>query len=224
MPRLQAGDLHLWWIHLKLDNEQTQFALSLLNSSQQNKYQRRADPILKERYLAGRYYLYKLLAHYSQINEQEISLSYNRFNKPFLNNNLHQIQFNYTDTNGYGLFAFSKNVELGVDVEFIGRTGNFAPIVKKRFTNNEANHVIQPSGDINQKRFLDYWTRKEAYGKALGVGVNFKMNMVDLHSDSNIKQLSNPDLTVIQLDLPDNHTGCVVHEGHAPLHITSLSL
>lgn len=209
---------------LKLNKQQRSQILPLLNDRQRNKYNRRTDPSLKEHYLAGRYFLYALLARYLNTHISNIDLAYSRFKKPYLNSHTQSLQFNYTDTNGYGLFAFSQSVELGIDVEQRSRTGNFAAIAQKRFTNDESTYVTNELGQIHSQRFLAYWTRKEAYGKALGVGVNFQMNQIDLHSEGPTKQLTNPDWTMIQLDLPDQHIGCVVYQGHETMTITPLSL
>ena len=223
-PQLSAGSLHLWWLPLTLNESQHQQALLLLNDAQRNKYQRRNTPILKERYLAGRYFLYTLLAHYTNVDAKTIILEYSRFNKPYLKANPQPIQFNYTDTNGYGLFAFSNTVELGIDVEQCSRTGAFSSIVRKRFTDQEQEYVTNRQGNIDTQRFLAYWTRKEAYGKALGVGINFQMNQVNLHSKDHTKQLTDPDWTLKQLNLPDQHIGCLVHQGHTPMTMSYLSL
>ena len=218
-------DLHIWHLELKLNKKQSETALSLLSDIQRDKYHRRKSEALKHQYLAGRYYLLTLLGAYTKQRPEDILLSYSRLNKPSLSNSELGLEFNFTDTDGHGMFVFSKHRQVGVDLERLDRRINIAAIAERRFTEQElqyANH----NGAFDQRRGIAIWTRKEAYGKATGQGINFKMNQRNLFSDSHeTHQYQFIDdqqraWTCIQLST-QQHIASVVYESHAPLKLSS---
>lgn len=180
-PPLEDDQLHLWWLPLTLSESQTECALNWISDIQRDRYARREAAGSQDSYLAGRYYLLQLLGAYTSMSPDQVMLSYSRLNKPYLSDRNHIIEFNFTDTkeakNSHGLFAFSKNRELGVDIEALDRRSDFVSIAERRFTAQELEFVGSP---FNPERFLAIWTRKEAYGKATGKGINFKMNQRNL--------------------------------------------
>lgn len=232
-PSLHENELHLWFVPLSLDHEQQENAIELLNDTQRDKYHRRATPALKNAYLAGRYHLMNMLGAYNCMSAKDVQISYSRLNKPYLNPNPKDIQFNFTDTvldaNSVAMFAFTRSKSVGVDIESLGRRANFASIVKKRFSPAEINHVTQECGDIDARRFLAYWTRKEAYGKATGQGINFKMNEMDLASPNSfeLKFEGRDDLaqefSLQQIQIGEDLISSVVHQGHENIAIKAFN-
>jgi len=189
VPPIEDDELHLWWLPLHLNAQQSEMARGLLSDIQRDKYVRRATDELKHTYLAGRYYLLNLIGAYAGCAPDEVMLSYTRLNKPFLSLHDKDIEFNFTDTSvnnrAFGLFAFTKDKAVGVDLEARSRRSDFAAIAARRFTPAEQDFIADPDGKaINPDRFLAIWTRKEAYGKAIGVGINFQMNRRDLVSEA----------------------------------------
>ena len=235
LPAIKANEVHIWWLPLTLNPAQSEKALELLSDIQRHKYHRRSNQELKDTYLAGRYYLLHLLGAYSNQQAKEIKLSYSRLNKPRLSNPKFKIDFNFTDTHGsdhaVGVFVFSKGRSIGVDIESRDRDINVQRIVEKRFSEQERTFV-EPDGKLNRERALSIWTRKEAYGKATGNGINFKMNAENLvyngensnQNDTNNSIFSFPFNDSLnqawrceQFQLGDEFLACVVHEGHQKL-------
>jgi 4'-phosphopantetheinyl transferase len=185
-PVLGDQEIHLWWLPLSLAPAQAEQALNWLSDIQRDKYARRVTPKLQQSYLAGRYYLLTLLGAYTGAQPNEVMLSYSRLNKPYLSLHEQNIEFNFTDTSSqgesFGLFAFSRNRAVGVDIEALDRRSDFSAIASKRFSQEE---LVQVGTPLDPERFLAIWTRKEAYGKATGLGINFKMNQRNLVEGSN---------------------------------------
>ncbi|MBX2847885.1 MAG: 4'-phosphopantetheinyl transferase superfamily protein [Acidiferrobacterales bacterium] len=238
-PTIDESEIHLWWLPLTLDSAQQETALTLLSDIQRDRYQRRKTPERKLSYLAGRYYLLKLLSQYTAVPANEILLSYSRLNKPYLTSQHHNIEFNFTDTNiqienedglttsrSYGLYAFCKNFAIGVDIESLDRSANFAAISDDRFSDSEQKFVTEKNGEVNKQRCLAIWTRKEAFGKALGMGINFKMNALDLSSSDSFQldfSSHDKDWRQTQIELPYRVISCVTHQGHQDLEIKAFN-
>jgi len=225
LSRLTEHELHIWWLPLWLDETQSARALNLLSEVQRNKYTRRATPQLKQNYLAGRYYLMNLLGAYTKQAANQVELSYGRLNKPRLSDSSLGVEFNFTDTQGYGVFVFSKFRQVGIDIESCDRKINFKGIADRRFTKQELDFVYQ-NAELNPQRCLSIWTRKEAYGKATGMGINFQMNQRNLYqasTDNSYEYKFEDDNQTkwrcLQLQLGDQFISSVVHEGHQQLKL-----
>jgi phosphopantetheinyl transferase len=226
-PTLRHDEIHLWWLPLQLNPEQIDSALALLSDIQRDKYHRRATDKLKRNYLAGRFYLLSLLGAYVGQKPAEVLLSYSRLNKPRLSDRSLGIEFNFTDTEGYGVYAFSKSRQVGVDLESRFREIDFEAIAERRFTQTELDFVYQ-DGTLNTQRCIGIWTRKEAFGKASGMGINFKMNQRNLYQSGLDGEPSHEikftdDAAIpwrcLQLQLGDNFIASVVHEHHSELEL-----
>ena len=156
---------------------------------------------------------------------EQLSLKYNRLNKPSLHPNANQLQFNYTDTfvdqdSAIGIYVFGLNQAVGVDLESLNRQGNFQRVLERRFSMAEQAYVNENPEQKNH-RFLQLWTRKEAFGKAKGIGINFTMRELDLFSSShslNFKCDQHRDWQLLQIQ-PDRQTiACIVREGNKPFN------
>lgn len=217
---LADNEVHIWWVPMDIGKKLQHQFLPLLSDAQKTKLERLPTDKLKTRYIAGRGYLASLVAAYIDIKPAEVKFQFGKLGKPFLHKALGELHFNFSDTSspnlgGMGLFGFSKRHELGVDLEWAGRTGRFQQIMKRRFSESEQ-HLLNSQSEAEQSaHFLSCWTRKEAYGKALGLGIRYPMREIDLCNDCKdpILQLSETDWTIQQLALPDNFIGCLVNQG-----------
>lgn len=224
-PPLREGEIHLWSLRLTLNQQQTAQAISLLSDIQRDKYHRRSNEQLKTTYLAGRYYLLSLLGQYLNIEPHRVMLSYSRLNKPYLSDKNSTIRFNFTDTaylnSGQGIFVFARNRDIGVDIERLNRNSSFAAIAADRFSESERAFIATQNGSVDPHKFLAIWTRKEAYGKATGQGINYSMKetaimpreQIDHDKNQFHIRLHQRDWQVTQLQLKSGLLGCIVCEG-----------
>lgn len=226
MPRLTTHDVHVWWLPLDLTPAQHELAKPLLSDIQRDRYLRRQGADAQVAYLAGRYYLLSLLGAYTNTPAQAVELSYTRMNKPYLSDRNNDLHFNFTDTrsgaNRFGVFAFCRQHSVGIDIESFDRRNNFAAIAASRFTAAELDYVYD-NEVLNVKKFLAIWTRKEAFGKATGKGINFKMNEQDLCSGDRAELLffdpADRAWRQLQLALGENLIASLVHATHEPLDV-----
>lgn len=101
------------------------------------------------------------------IENCDISFGTNFYGKPFLNNN-QSFYFNISHTHNMIAVAISNN-PVGIDIENL-KNANIG-IAKRYFNADEIEYINVYSQDAN-KRFIEIWTKKEAYLKFLGVGLN----------------------------------------------------
>jgi 4'-phosphopantetheinyl transferase len=81
------------------------------------------------------------------------------------------LRFNLTHTRGLVACVVTLELDCGIDAEQLSRHGNLTGIAEKMFAAGEVQALRSLDGEAFQDRFFAYWTLREAYCKALGVGI-----------------------------------------------------
>ena len=81
------------------------------------------------------------------------------------------LQFNLSHTHGLVACAVSRVCPLGVDVEGIDEERDVSGVARRVLSEAEYRDWDSRTGEARARRFFEYWTLKEAYIKALGVGL-----------------------------------------------------
>ena len=173
-PPIESGEVHLWWLPLDVSAALIEKFQLVLSDRQREKMDRLPDKKKQRHYIAGRGYLHQLLEHYLP-KEASLELTLGEQGKPALKDKSLDLHFNFTDTCGYGLFALSTDSELGLDVENTFREGDFERIIQRRFAFPEQDYLRSIPRQQQNEYFLRCWTRKEAFGKLLGCGLNYTL-------------------------------------------------
>jgi 4'-phosphopantetheinyl transferase len=76
-------------------------------------------------------------------------------------------------------------LRVGVDLERNTRPRNIPLLAERVLTDTERDDVLRLPSDAQQRRFLRYWTLKEAFSKAIGTGFTIGFNRLefDLNND-----------------------------------------
>lgn len=108
------------------------------------------------------------------------------------------LRFNISHTNGLVAVAIAGDREVGVDVEWVNR-GLTHDVASRFFAPREVADLRSLPAEDQPRAFFDYWTLKEAYIKARGLGL-----ALPLHHFAFV--LSPPALPSITFDaaLPDD--------------------
>ncbi len=85
----------------------------------------------------------------------------------------HLLEFSSSHTTGLVSCAVALARDVGVDAEWLGRSpGDMEAIAGRRFAPAEAANVASQAAPERHRRILDFWTLKEAYAKARGLGLS----------------------------------------------------
>ena len=183
-----AQQIDLWKIPLDRDDS-LMADRECLSESELDRGQRLQRPEHRQRYINGRTAMRYILSTYSHISAKQIAFNYGEKGKPTIaNQGLDYISFNYSDANRVGLLAVAQNTELGIDIEPVDRKIDFLKVARRKYTELEQHALNELHQDQQRLGFLALWTRKEAYGKALGVGIHYPLNQFTL-----ARSLSKPD-------------------------------
>ena len=174
-PDLLARDIHVW-----------RFSLLVAPPHDISEYiedadQARADRFVfasdKDKFLRARYVTRKLLGHYLNTDPKSLHLCSNRHGKPLLPAHL-GISFNLSHAGNRGLIAIGKGIEIGVDIEELRMPTDLRGLANSIFSAEELRALGGLPDSELRATFFTCWTRKEAYLKALGVGLTIEPSSV----------------------------------------------
>lgn len=185
-PALRPGQIHLWAAELGGDGGKFERDMAILSSDERARAAKILSRQRRMSYTAGRALLRRLLHDYIGIAPGDLVFRYGGHGKPALRENIggERLSFNYSDSGNRALYAFALNADLGIDLETLPRQIDHRRLAKRVLTDRERQKLFSLPADRQQEAFLACWTRKEAYGKALGIGIRYPLNRTELLEDS----------------------------------------
>ncbi|MGH2854904.1 MAG: 4'-phosphopantetheinyl transferase family protein [Solirubrobacteraceae bacterium] len=170
----------------------------------------------REQRLAARTGLRVLLGSYLGIEPREVEIRRGIRGRPELAA-VHDLGFNLSHTAGLALFAFGRGRAIGVDVEALDRRAPSAGLIERALNVREASRVARAGPARRTEAFLGYWTVKEAYAKALGIGLALDLREVGVTGRSDRPRLDLPagsvEWHVWRPSLRPGFVGAVVADG-----------
>lgn len=86
------------------------------------------------------------------------------------------ISFNLSHTRGLIALAVTRHAAIGVDVEHVTTRTVSLGIARRFFAANEVGDLAAVAPAAQQHRFFEYWTMKESYIKARGMGLSLPLD------------------------------------------------
>ncbi len=169
---LATGEVHVWLADLRQPAERLVALAATLTADERERAARFRFPEHRDRFIAGRGLLRELLARYLDRSAAALRFEPGPHGKPVVagadaGTGLH---FNLSHSGDGALYAISRR-EVGVDLERLDRTLNFAAIVDRVCTPRELVRFRSQPPERERETFFACWTRKEAIAKALGGGL-----------------------------------------------------
>lgn len=128
-----------------------------------------------ERFVAGRGLLRAELAMRLDRAPETLRFGYGPAGKPFLSDH-RELRFNLSGAGGLGLLAVADGIELGVDLELAESALSVVEIAEHFFSAAENEALRRTPLPDRPLACLRCWTRKEAYVKALGQGLQVSLD------------------------------------------------
>lgn len=170
-------EVHIWLVPLNITDAFLQRLEKLLSRDERERAARFKFEKHRKHFIAARGQLRLLLAAYIGQEADQLCFSYNRFGKPSLekSSSSQPMQFNISHSHEFALMAFHPEWELGVDIEWMKPDFDGLHLVKRFFSQNEQKQMEEVPDALKKEAFFNGWTRKEAYIKARGRGLNIPL-------------------------------------------------
>ena len=131
-------------------------------------------PRVRERFIFARAILRRLLAGYLHVDPAKLVFRYTAQGKPYLGDGA-ALCFNLSHSKDVAVIAIARRREIGIDIEATTRDVEFEGVARKVFSPNENARLARVTPELRRAAFFRIWTRKEAYVKARGEGLNYSL-------------------------------------------------
>jgi 4'-phosphopantetheinyl transferase len=171
---LPAGRIDVWLTPLAAvgADEQHRYA-GLLNPAEDAAWRRFKVTGAALQHLVARALVRTTLSRYAAVPPLAWEFARNAHGRPHVAAPAEgcDLLFNLSHTDGLVALAIGRACEFGIDVEHMPRRVEAAELAPRFFAPPEAAHVVAASGAEQRDRFFAFWTLKEAYIKARGMGL-----------------------------------------------------
>jgi len=131
----------------------------------------------RQLYVNAHVFLRETLSQYAPINPADWHFGKNDYGKPYIDNEEDNgLRFNLSHTQGLVACVIAYKRSVGIDVEKRRPLNDLEQLAQQVFSDQEMTGLL--SIDCKQERvscFFAYWTLKEAYIKARGIGLSLPL-------------------------------------------------
>jgi 4'-phosphopantetheinyl transferase len=176
---LSPGTVHLWYT---LSDDIAPPAaldayLGLLSPEERTRHARFLNERARHEYLITRALCRTVLSRYVDLAPVNWRFRVNEWGRPEIDvPELGHLRFNLSNTRGLVACAVALDGEIGVDVEALDRVGDLLEIADGFMAAPESAAIRALPPDAQGLRFFTYWTFKEAYIKARGMGLSIPLD------------------------------------------------
>ena len=152
----------------------------------------------RHRYLITRALVRTVLSRYASVMPQDWRFTEDTYGRPHIVNDhaaAQRISFNVSHTRSLVVLGVSCERALGVDTEDVQTRRADLQIADHYFSVDEVTQLRATPPELQQARFFEYWTLKESYIKARGLGLSVPLEQFGF-------DLSQPDRLRIRFHPP----------------------
>jgi 4'-phosphopantetheinyl transferase len=168
--RLEDGEVHVWLFDLDRHPERFERPARALEPGEWEQGRRFCFDRDRRRFVARRAARRALLARYTGLDPAGLRFALGPRGKPELVSG--EISFSSSHACGLGLLAVARSRRVGADLERVREVRHDDAIAGTLFAAEEAAALATLPTVARLEAFFDRWTRKEAYLKATGDGLD----------------------------------------------------
>ena len=162
-------------VDLDVDAETLKRYASWLDIAERERAARFRHDRDRNRFVARRGELRELLGHDLGVAPEAVRLAEDGHGKPVLLDDP-ELRFNLSHSNGRALIATARGGAIGCDIEWRNPELACPKVARRLFAPAEYEALIALPPEQWVAGFYNCWTRKEAYVKALGLGLSYPLH------------------------------------------------
>ncbi|HUG34074.1 MAG TPA: 4'-phosphopantetheinyl transferase superfamily protein [Anaerolineales bacterium] len=220
---VQLHQVDIWRIHLNLSIDPVKPHESVLSAEETQRAAGFHFPRDRNRFILAHRAMREILAQYLNCRPEQLDFSTNEYGKPSLSDR--NLQFNLSHSGTFALLAVSPLHKVGIDVEQARLEVEIESLGRRFFSQSEYSELMVVPREQRVAAFYRYWTLKEAYIKAQGLGLSLPLDSFDVSLTSkksvNLKA-TRPDpneayrWTLLSLEVDPDYAGAVAVENNSP--------
>lgn len=180
--QLRLNEVHIWKARLDPDYLNPGYASACLSAEERERAARFVFSKDRDQFTVTRIILRKLLGGYLGEQPQRLGIEVLKRGKPALTATARtpSLRFNLSHSHGLAMIAFCLGREVGVDLEKIRPEVALEGIEDIFFSPKEKEELASLPSTLRPEAFFLGWTRKEAYVKAHGEGLQASLQDFDV--------------------------------------------
>lgn len=188
----RLGVVDVWFADLSHLALNRLHCYTLLDSAERSYAAGMQNERLREQYIQGHGLLRLLLGCYLHVPPASLNFARTERGKPFAVD-FPELHFNLSHSDSKWLLAVTSQALVGVDIEIIKPRTQLAGLVGRCFSTEEQAYWQSLPETDQLAVFFDFWTRKEAFVKAVGQGIALGLDRCVINPDNLQTLLRIPD-------------------------------
>ena len=187
--KIKSDEIHLWFaLPDEIQDEALleQYRL-LLSPDEKERHQRFHFAKHRRQFLVAHALVRTMLSRFSGTAPEKLRFVQKRYGRPELATveDFPPVRFNLSHTEGLIACAVVLKHDVGVDVEDMERKAITPGLAERFFSGREVEDLCHLPEPEKRDRFFDYWTLKESYIKARGMGLSIPLEQFSFHIADN---------------------------------------
>jgi 4'-phosphopantetheinyl transferase len=186
---LPLGECHIWFARAPdtLPPARVTTCEALLTADEAGRYRAFRFERHRHLYLLTRGLVRSTLSRYARVAPADWRFALGSHGKPHIAAPAlpYSLSFNLSNTEGMVVCAVARDVPLGVDVENATRIDDPLSIAGDFFSPREIDDLRSLPSERQRERFFAYWTLKESYIKARGLGLAIPLDQISFLLNEN---------------------------------------
>lgn len=182
---LNTDAVHVYLIEIDTQHKYKDLLTSLLDKVELERLSRFKKTADQLRYIYAHGALRILCGKYLQQPANTILFSETINKKPCIEICFGNLFFNLSHSGNKIVIAFSTQSEVGADIEQIRPDLPIEDFTERNYSENEVNAINNSNTTEKYSLFFKYWSRKEAWLKAVGTGIFNNLKAVDTALEKN---------------------------------------
>lgn len=173
-PTVSTDEIHIWHARVKDNASQVENYIGKLPNEELERARRFSHEPSRGEYLTARTLVRNILSlYYPSTQKIAWSFTIGERGKPEVSasQNPLGITFNLTHSAKMVSCAVGRSRDLGIDIESVQRDGDYQDLAQSSFSPQECAELARVEKQHFKQRFFEYWTLKESYIKARGLGL-----------------------------------------------------
>ncbi|WP_437585697.1 4'-phosphopantetheinyl transferase family protein [Sorangium sp. So ce1000] len=187
MLAIDPGAAHLWYVFSDPVRDEALLAAyhRLMAPDEAAQQERFLFAENRHEYLLTRALVRTVLSKYADVAPEAWTFVRNEFGRPQIAGppGVPPLRFNLSNTRGLIACLVALDRDVGVDVEDTARARTTVEIADRFFSPGEVRALRALPPERQRARFFEYWTLKESYIKARGMGLAIPLDQFSFHLD-----------------------------------------
>jgi 4'-phosphopantetheinyl transferase len=185
-PTIKHENIDIWLAYYDdIVSEQLLSTMRVMLTEEERQQEMRfCFPTDRKRYLVTRATVRSVLSLYADVPPSAWRFSTNEFGKPAIANmrdDVSGLRFNISHTKGLIALGIAQHREIGIDVEKLNKHNVSIDLANHLFASNEIIELQNVRPEQFVELFFEYWTFKESYIKARGIGLSLALDKFSFH-------------------------------------------